>query len=282
MYPPFNAKGVHVEITPESAACKKEATWSQDVFQGFVLVERRPVCTDSAVAATVPLPYRGTCPVTGVISPSRFAVLCELAHLKRRFAIMPTTSSITLSSTTLSVHFQKNTPAFTMLCDSRAALLGTSISGRIYNTSLLGFSTSSVTTFDFADDAEDIDEFEHLEESDDVSFSLTSALSYVFEDESVHGRQYHGYKAGRYPLPNDKLEQEREGLNHSVMIEIAVSAFPSSKYTSRQCINNAGLLRTDISSSPTLARIPKRSLTLELERVRIGQRGRTLGVASFH
>ncbi|POR37496.1 mRNA 3'-end-processing protein YTH1 [Tolypocladium paradoxum] len=48
----------------------------------------------------------------------------------------------------------------------------------------------------------------------------TSVSPSVFEDEVAHGRRYHGYRKGRYPLPNDRREQQREEANHAMMLEL--------------------------------------------------------------
>ncbi|KAL7273538.1 hypothetical protein RUND412_003603 [Rhizina undulata] len=46
-------------------------------------------------------------------------------------------------------------------------------------------------------------------ESDTTSL-LTIAKNHTFEN----GRRYHGYKEGKYPLPNDEAEQDRMDLHH--------------------------------------------------------------------
>ena len=85
------------------------------------------------------------------------------------------------------------------------------------------------TSYAFVDSDQDTDEFELLDDgrdrrrSDQLSCSSISALSSVYEDELIHGRRYHGYKKGRYPLPNDEIEQQREEMGHTLMVEIAVS-----------------------------------------------------------
>ncbi|KAL7272175.1 hypothetical protein RUND412_005034 [Rhizina undulata] len=50
-------------------------------------------------------------------------------------------------------------------------------------------------------------------ESDTTSL-LTAAKNHVFEN----GRRYHGYKEGRYVLPNDEAEQDRMDLMHHCCI----------------------------------------------------------------
>jgi hypothetical protein len=90
-------------------------------------------------------------------------------------------------------------------------------------------SSQNETSYTFVDSDQETDEFELLDHererrrSDPLSCSSVSALSSVYEDELIHGRRYHGYKKGRYPLPNDEIEQQREEMSHTLMIEIAVS-----------------------------------------------------------
>jgi|GEM_PF-6768704 len=67
--------------------------------------------------------------------------------------------------------------------------------------------------------------------ADDLTNDGTSDASYedwssfsqsVYEDELSHGRRYHGFRKGRYPLPNDRQEQQREETNHAMMMELSV------------------------------------------------------------
>lgn len=52
----------------------------------------------------------------------------------------------------------------------------------------------------------------------------TSVASNVYRHEYDHGRRYHSYKNGRYPIPNDDQEQNREDMKHAMMMELTVSA----------------------------------------------------------
>ncbi|KAJ6443020.1 hypothetical protein O9K51_04199 [Purpureocillium lavendulum] len=55
----------------------------------------------------------------------------------------------------------------------------------------------------------------------EVSHGDWSSVSQsVYEDELSHGRRYHGYRKGRYPLPNDRQEQQREETSHAMMMEL--------------------------------------------------------------
>jgi hypothetical protein len=48
----------------------------------------------------------------------------------------------------------------------------------------------------------------------------TSLSSNVYRHEYEHGRRYHAYKHGRYPVPNDGPEQNREDMKHAMMKEL--------------------------------------------------------------
>ncbi|KAH6984716.1 S-adenosyl-L-methionine-dependent methyltransferase [Ilyonectria sp. MPI-CAGE-AT-0026] len=47
----------------------------------------------------------------------------------------------------------------------------------------------------------------------------TSVSSSIYEHSYQHGRRYHRYRHGRYPLPNDEAEQNREDMLHAMMLE---------------------------------------------------------------
>lgn len=57
---------------------------------------------------------------------------------------------------------------------------------------------------------------------DCASDCSTSVTPSVYRHEYDHGRRYHSYKSGRYPLPNDLLEQQLEELKHHLMLELTV------------------------------------------------------------
>ncbi len=48
------------------------------------------------------------------------------------------------------------------------------------------------------------------------------AWQHVYEN----GRRYHWYQQGRYPLPNDEEEQDREDMKHAMMLELTVRGGP--------------------------------------------------------
>ncbi|KAI9171811.1 mRNA 3'-end-processing protein YTH1 [Paramyrothecium foliicola] len=75
-------------------------------------------------------------------------------------------------------------------------------------------------TDQMSDDFEILDQQEQASQWDDTSSCSTSVVSRAYEYEFVHGRRYHGYKAGLYPLPNDLAEQQREDTVHVMMLEL--------------------------------------------------------------
>lgn len=54
------------------------------------------------------------------------------------------------------------------------------------------------------------------------STSTTSVSPSLYAHEFEHGRRYHAYKSGLYPLPNDIQEQQREDTKHAMMMELTV------------------------------------------------------------
>lgn len=64
------------------------------------------------------------------------------------------------------------------------------------------------------------DEFEPEEWEEGSSNASTSICSSVYNHTYENGRRYHSYKHGRYPIPNDDLEQNREDMKHAMMLEL--------------------------------------------------------------
>lgn len=86
--------------------------------------------------------------------------------------------------------------------------------------------TPSLVTEQRTDDFEFVpEEAEYVDGDslwDDASDTSTSATPSVYQYEFKHGRRYHGYQQGRYPLPNDDPEQALEELKHHMMMELMV------------------------------------------------------------
>ncbi|KKA26415.1 hypothetical protein TD95_000158 [Thielaviopsis punctulata] len=66
-----------------------------------------------------------------------------------------------------------------------------------------------------AGDADDFDSREFDVESYEVDLS-----SVVMRHEFENGRRFHKFRHGRYPLPNDDEEQERDTLKHALLLEL--------------------------------------------------------------
>ncbi|KAK2054350.1 methyltransferase domain-containing protein [Colletotrichum caudatum] len=61
--------------------------------------------------------------------------------------------------------------------------------------------------------------FEEGSMADDGTDS-TSLNSSVYEHSFRNGRRYHKFRHGRYPIPNDETEQNREDMLHAMMLEV--------------------------------------------------------------
>ncbi len=74
--------------------------------------------------------------------------------------------------------------------------------------------------------SDDFEEDEFLETGWDATSAAasTAASSNVYRHEYEHGRRYHSYKHGRYPIPNDDEEQHRMDMKHVMMMEITVGS----------------------------------------------------------
>lgn len=62
------------------------------------------------------------------------------------------------------------------------------------------------------------DNFDPIQDYDNLS--LPPREGGIWEHVYENGRRYHLYKHGRYPMPNDDMEQQREDLKHSMMLEL--------------------------------------------------------------
>lgn len=64
------------------------------------------------------------------------------------------------------------------------------------------------------------DEFETTDDFDTRSTGSTSATSSIYAHTFENGRRYQYFKNGRYPIPNDDSEQDREDMKHAMMLEL--------------------------------------------------------------
>lgn len=76
---------------------------------------------------------------------------------------------------------------------------------------------------------QDTDDFEFISGKGDASspdssssFGSTSVPPDIHAHEFEHGRRYHSFKSGQYPLPNDVKEQQREDIEHVLTLELMV------------------------------------------------------------
>lgn len=82
-------------------------------------------------------------------------------------------------------------------------------------------------TIEAAESNADSDEFEPSEWGEDggASTASTSINSSIYMHTYENGRRYHSYKNGRYPIPNDDQEQNREDMKHVMMLEMTDGKF---------------------------------------------------------
>lgn len=69
----------------------------------------------------------------------------------------------------------------------------------------------------------DLDASDSVEgyESDSDSAASTSLASSVRDYVFENNRRYHKFKEGRYLIPNDDIEQEREDMKHTMCLHVA-------------------------------------------------------------
>ncbi|RFU73707.1 hypothetical protein TARUN_8547 [Trichoderma arundinaceum] len=72
---------------------------------------------------------------------------------------------------------------------------------------------------DAADDEDINDDDDDFDDTDMYSSESVTIRSSILDHEYEYGRRYHHYRHGRYPLPNDEIEQEREYLKHVIHME---------------------------------------------------------------
>jgi hypothetical protein len=68
-----------------------------------------------------------------------------------------------------------------------------------------------------ASETADEDEFESIGELFDDTTSVSSS---VYAHTYERGRRYQSFKNGRYPIPNDDVEQNREDMKHAMLMEL--------------------------------------------------------------
>ncbi|KAF3017814.1 hypothetical protein E8E14_010496 [Neopestalotiopsis sp. 37M] len=66
----------------------------------------------------------------------------------------------------------------------------------------------------------DDDEFIPSDYDEESIADSTSVGSSVYNHSYHNGRRYHKFRHGRYPIPNDEAEQNREDMLHAMMLEV--------------------------------------------------------------
>lgn len=67
----------------------------------------------------------------------------------------------------------------------------------------------------------EVDEFDVTEGYETGSAAATTSVtSSIYAHTYENGRRYHHFKNGRYPIPNDDLEQNREDMKHAMLLEL--------------------------------------------------------------
>ncbi|KAI0405812.1 S-adenosyl-L-methionine-dependent methyltransferase [Xylaria palmicola] len=56
-------------------------------------------------------------------------------------------------------------------------------------------------------------------DEESIADSTSSVSSSIYQHFYQNGRRYHKFRHGRYPIPNDESEQNREDLLHAMMLE---------------------------------------------------------------
>ena len=71
-----------------------------------------------------------------------------------------------------------------------------------------------------SDDTHDEDEFELTDGYETASTGSTSVTSSIYAHTFENGRRYQHFKNGRYPIPNDDEELNREDMKHAMLMEL--------------------------------------------------------------
>ncbi|KAI1630957.1 S-adenosyl-L-methionine-dependent methyltransferase [Biscogniauxia mediterranea] len=74
-------------------------------------------------------------------------------------------------------------------------------------------------TFIEAGGADEENEFEPSDYDEQSIADSVTVGSSVYEHSYINGRRYHKFRHGRYPIPNDRTEQNREDMLHTMMLE---------------------------------------------------------------
>lgn len=70
------------------------------------------------------------------------------------------------------------------------------------------------------------------------------------------GRRYHVFKNGRYPIPNDDIERDREDLKHAMLMELTDGVLFYAPVGSPQSILDVGTGTGEPPARPSLRALP--------------------------
>lgn len=89
---------------------------------------------------------------------------------------------------------------------------------------------------EFAEDAAD-----GYETATDASSNASTSLASTVRDFNFENkRRYHKFKEGRYLLPNDDMEQEREDMKHAMVLHVCEGALHNAPLDNPQKILDIG------------------------------------------
>ncbi|KAF4126530.1 Conserved hypothetical, protein [Geosmithia morbida] len=83
-----------------------------------------------------------------------------------------------------------------------------------------GAAASAADRLEPATEQGEEDEFNLIEGYETASTGSTSVTSSIYAHTYENGRRYAHFKNGRYPIPNDDQEQDREDMKHAMFMEL--------------------------------------------------------------
>ncbi|KAK1624304.1 methyltransferase domain-containing protein [Colletotrichum phormii] len=101
-------------------------------------------------------------------------------------------------------------------------------------------SSSPIPAAAIVADDEATDDDGYHEPSDGSSNASTSMASSVRDYNFENRRRYHKFKEGRYMLPNDDMEQDREDMKHAMLVHVCEGALHNAPLVNPQKILDIG------------------------------------------
>ncbi|GKT41647.1 secondary metabolism regulator laeA [Colletotrichum spaethianum] len=115
------------------------------------------------------------------------------------------------------------------------------MSGSHINTPIVQQPAAAIEAVDDPSDDSEFDP-EELDANSISSYSLNSSL---YAHENSNGCSFHRYRHGRYPMPNDQTEQNREDMKHAMLVDLTVSLSLSNEVADP--FPGASVVGTDLS-----------------------------------